>query len=166
MKCWTHSGPPAACCSVVQTKNVKHTVTGITLRFQVLPWELMLPGMFVLKYKSRCQFQRACQRSKTSTHPDGDDRKHTDIAWVNGEGSSLERWLEKCVFVYQKCVCVFVLLKLCPHWVVYCMCAWLVVLRVYLTMWVHTSHRHTSQGCISICKYELSLINNLEQREA
>lgn len=61
----------------------------------------MLPGMFVLEYKSCCQFQCACQRSKTSTQPDGDDRKHTDTVWVNGEGSSLERRLEKRV-----CLCI------------------------------------------------------------
>lgn len=109
-------------------KSVKYTVTGIPRRFPAIPWELMLPGMFVLEYKSCCQFQCACQRSKTSTQPDWDDRKHTDRAWVVGERSSLERWLEKRV-----CLCIKerVCMKSCGFNCA-CMCAWLIAACVYI----------------------------------
>lgn len=131
-------------------KNVKHNSPR---RFLAIPWELMLPGMFVLEYKSRCQFQCACQRSKTSTQPDRDDGKHTDIAWVNGGvgrgwGASLEHWLEKLV-----CLCIRVASCVPADWL---QC-------VYVRRCEYT---HTSQGGVSVCKYELSLINKEKQREA
>lgn len=147
MRRWTRSSSPAVRCSAVQPKSVKHTVTDIPRRFPAIPWELMLLSMFVLQYKSCCQFQCACQRSKTSTQPDGDDRKRTDIAWVDGEGSSLERWLEKRV-----CVCLCIKQPVCMHSCgsnCVCLCI---------------SGAYTSQGLVSVCKYELSLINNFKRR--
>ncbi|KAK9525568.1 hypothetical protein VZT92_016260 [Zoarces viviparus] len=52
------------------------------------------------EYKSRCQYQCACQRSKTSKPPDGENRKRSDIAGVDGEAK------EPRAVIGAACVCI------------------------------------------------------------
>lgn len=100
--------------SISKCKTHSHSHTHTRLLPPTIPWELMLPGVFVLEYKSHCHFERACQRRKTSTQSDSHVWKHTATAPVNVKRSSLQWLTQKCVCMSVCSLCTSECVLMCP----------------------------------------------------